>query len=133
MNIITYHSINATPAKAWLAQIMLDSGDYWGVYCTAATEGEVRAKAYDLWVSEKARLSKSPTAADAMIMGFKSREPYIEPTKALNDPWKDAAKQHHLAGKVWLIHKQTREKIRVEPNDIRISNGDWERGGPRSK
>lgn len=103
-----------------MAQIELPNGNYWGVYCVGATEIEVRSKIADLWAKETAKIMINPWRNLDMESGDVSGL---------------VGKQHHLAGKVWLIHKVTREKVRVEPEiaEDRLATGHWERGGPRSK
>lgn len=134
MNIVTYYSSNAPINKAWIAQVVLPNGEYWGVYSCGPSEDEARSKLSDLWAAEKAKVKP----VDAWNNPLNRAIPDIRTQQRVGcmeegDVSGLAGKQHHLAGKVWLIHKVTREKIRVEPNDVRISNGEYERGGPRSK
>lgn len=113
INTITYFSFNAKPHEAWMAYAVLPNGQRWGVYSTASTEEEAKAKIVALYKSE---CNKQWNSLDNKL---------IEAVKST---------QHHFAGKVWMIHKETRDKKRVALTEISLyeKNG-YERGGPRSK
>lgn len=128
--VTSYHNPNAPVYCQWIAYIVLDDGKLWGVYSTGATQEVAEVKIKTLWDSERAKLGVSQQPAYEAAVKAQSD------AKKQNDPWANyEAPKHHLAGKVWLIHKHTREKCRVEPHvaDNMLQSGDWERGGPRSK
>lgn len=117
MHIETYKCCNpiVNAELAWLAYIVLPNGDYWGVRFNGVTEEIAKAKAIATWQHEQEK--------------WKALEPLAD------DPWQTTAdKQHHLAGLVWMIHKDTREKKRVKLTEITMyEKQGFERGGPRSK
>ena len=121
MHIVTYHSANAKPEKAWVAYIVLLNGNYWGVRFDGPNEQYVIDKARAQWEVERKRVMDSPIND---IDGEDEEEVDEKPT----------GRGSHFVGKAWLIHTVTREKIRVpkEEVDKYLLNG-YERGGPRSK
>jgi hypothetical protein len=108
-NIVTYHSLNAKSSEQWLAYVVLPDGNQWLVRFTGETEEIAKAKAVRLYESE---CSKRPTDLD---------EDFVD------------GRGQHFKGKAWLIHKITREKIRVPLEQVDEYLGEYERGGPRSK
>lgn len=58
--IVTYHSVNADPDKAWVAYVDLGH-DYLGVRFSGATEEEAYVKASDFWEAD--RLKREATIA----------------------------------------------------------------------
>lgn len=106
-NYVTYQlQYGNMPEHHWMAYVVMPNGKLWMVPSFAATEKEAVDKIVALWEAERAKVQ---------ING--------EP------------EQHHLAGLVWVIHKNTREKKRVSPQEAEglLAFGEWERGGPRSK
>lgn len=52
IDVVTYHSANATPARQWLAFLVMPSGRL-PITFFAATETEAVTKAHALWDSER--------------------------------------------------------------------------------
>lgn len=111
--IVTYKSKNASnPKERWMAYAVLPNGELWLVRCTGETEEIAAHKAKTLYENEKAK-SKIK--------------------KEMLDNFVDKPSQHHNAGKVWMINKQTGDKKRVAESEI--AQYEWAgyvRGGPRS-
>lgn len=113
-NYVTYQlQCGNMPEHHWIAYVVMPNGKLWMVPSFAATEKEAVDKIVALWESERAKINQITGAA------MSSSQP----------------EQHHLAGLVWVIHKNTREKKRVSPQEAEglLAFGEWERGGPRSK
>lgn len=110
-DVVTYFSANAPREDLqWTAYVVLPNGEYWGVRFSSATEAAVIAKAISFFNAEKAKHS------------------------VVNDPWAEVTKQHHLANKAWMRHKESRELIRVPLTEITMYEArGYERSGPRSK
>lgn len=108
-DIVTYRSENAPREElTWMAQVVLPNNNYWGVYFTGSTEQEAVLKAIKCWNAEEAKLNPDGSKVDG--------------------------RGSHFAGKVWMIHKQTREKIRIDAGQVaEYEFKGYERGGPRSK
>lgn len=89
----------------------------------------------NVWAGNEARKPSSNGWSDT-ANGWNSNVSVNVTTR--NQPWdagKEAvAKEHALAGKVWLIHHGKKEKGRFAPEDVdaMIAEG-WERGGPRTQ
>lgn len=118
MNTVTYYSINVNPAEAWLAFIILSDGSRLNIVFSADTEQKAVEKAVNFYETEKNK--------QKAIVGSSKPEEDTEASKS--------GRGQHFAGKAWLIHEVTRQKIRVphaEVNDY-LSKG-YIRGGPRSK
>lgn len=111
--IVTYESKNVSNSKErWMAYAVLPNGDLWLVRCTGETEEIAATKARTLYESERAKVK--PSVSDYLNKEAKSS-------------------QHHNAGKVWMVNKQTGDKKRVKPEEV--NNLIWAgyvRGGPRS-
>lgn len=112
--IVTYESKNvANPKQRWMAYAVLPNGELWLVRCTGETEEVAATKARTLYESEREKHSK---LAHNQTMSKDSKP-----------------SQHHNAGKVWMINKQTGDKKRVAESEI--AQYEWAgyvRGGPRS-
>jgi|ERR1700748_593622 len=115
--VVTYHSSNAPPSRAWIAHVVLPNGEYWGVRFEGYVEESTRNRAIACWIVERAKAKAlEPHAEDEPIVG------------------KSEPSEHHNAGKVWMINTATREKKRVSPDvAATMAAFGWERGGPRSK
>lgn len=122
MQIATYkisNSVESFDVPDWLAFIVLPNGKLWDVRFSGATEEEAKQKAFELWERERKI--------------YEVVQIYKEIEEKGIDPWA-SEKQHHLAGKIWMIHKETREKIRIPLTEISMyEQRGYERGGPRSK
>lgn len=120
---VTYSSDNADENYKWLCYVVLPNGDYWGVRFSDATEEIARTKAISTWNSEREKWAKREP--DLLTDAF-------QVAAGNNDPW--APKQHHLANKVWMRHKEARNLIRVPLTEITMYEAKgYERSGPRSK
>lgn len=107
---VTYESKNAKPIERWLAYAVLPNGQHWLVRCCGETEEIALTKCRTLYEAEKAKSKK-----------------------VFSDDKVKTLKQHHLAGKVWMINKTTNHKIRIDASEV--SNYEWAgyiKGGPRS-
>jgi len=133
--VTAYHNPNAPIERQWIAYVVMDNGNLWGVYSVGDTEECARAKIANLWESEHAR----PLGLIPRLRDHKP-EVFLEPP-SLPASWGEIApevktnREHATKGMVWLVHKFNRTKCRVAPAsaDHMIASGDWERGGPRSK
>lgn len=133
--VTSYHNPTAPDNRKWIAYVVLGDGKLWGVYATAESQGMAEVKIARLWESERARLALNPQPS--------AYKPEPKPAQAsLPASWENLAsgvksdgRGHGTKGMVWLIGKTTRLKCRVSPEvaEGMIANGDWERGGPRSK
>lgn len=92
----------------FMAYVVMPNGKLWMVPSFAATEKEAVDKIVALWESERKKVQLTPFTEE---------------------------QQHHLSGLVWVIHKITREKKRVSPQEAEglMAFGEWIKGGPRSK
>jgi hypothetical protein len=117
--VITYHvaSGNPKPGFEWTAYVVLPNGEYWGVRFNGSTEELVKSKAVALWTKEQERFKRF---AD-------------EDEEEIDVSVKVDGRGRHFAGKAWLIHKITREKIRVPKEQVSQYLSEYEVGGPRSK
>lgn len=132
MKTITYYSQNAPAGQEWMAMALLPNGQRWLVTSSAGSEAEAVEKITALYQSE---INKHKPAYVQMI-GRTTRPLQNNNTMVegwLNGPAK-SGRGSHFVGKVWLIHSTTREKIRVDKNEVeKYLNEGWEKGGPRSK
>lgn len=116
MSIVTYEAKSADikPEWSWVAYIVLPNGEYLGIMFRDYTKDGVVAKAEQFW------LENYKPVADAAVAN-------------INDRISEIGKAN--AGKVWMIHKVTREKRRMEPEiaEPLLASGEWERGGARSR
>ena len=111
MNIVTYHSVNSKPHEAWLAYIVLSTGEQWLVRCVGHTEEEAKTRAQALWEKEQARYA----TVNAMC----------EPSEG---------RGHHFAGKVWVINRETHDLRRIALSELASYEAQgYVRGGPRSR
>jgi hypothetical protein len=126
-NVITYHSVNPDALTPWVAYIVLDNGEYWGVRFSEDTEEAVIDAALNRWKIEKAkgeRLSPSaPVTPSAKLPSVR--------TKLSTTPSPEAT---GLAGKVWMLNRVTGHRARVNAPELDsyLSRG-YVKGGPRSK
>ena len=130
--VTAYHNPNAPVHRRWIAYVVMDNGNLWGVYAIGATEECARAKIANLWESEHAR----PLGLIPRLRDHKP-EVFLEPP-SLPSSWDTALTGEApstFKGMVWLINKATRAKARVSPEaaEMMLASNDWERGGPRSK
>ena len=111
--IVTYESKSvANPKQRWQAYAVLPNGDLWLVRCTGETEEIAATKARTLYESERAKVK--PSVSDYLNKEAKSS-------------------QHHNAGKVWMVNKQTGDKKRIAESEIvQYEWAGYVRGGPRS-
>lgn len=119
-NIVTYHSVSAKPHEAWLAYVVLPSGEQWLVRCTGHSELEAKTKAQVLWDKEQKKYAKANEMADCLIAA--GHDKLLE------------GRGRHFAGKVWVINRAMHDLKRIDPNELDsyLANG-YVRGGPRSK
>jgi len=126
--VTAYNNPFAPINRQWIAYMVMDSGQLWGVYAIGSSEDEAKSKIKTLWESERARV---PTIVNPWVN--------LDPTQQRHGSMEEGLLSkhipHHLAGLVWLINKADRTKCRVsaETAETMIASGDWERGGPRSK
>jgi hypothetical protein len=125
MNIVTYRSSNAKPSEAWLAYIVLPSGEQWLVRFAASTEEAAIAAAKARWESEQARYKRHNELEPVLVDDCQA------------SPVRSGRGSHASAmfsGKVWVINRVTHDLKRIDPNelDIYVAQG-YVRGGPRSK
>jgi hypothetical protein len=118
--VITYrvHSGNPKPGFEWSAYIVLPNGEYWAVRFNGSTEELAKSKAIALWTKEQERFKRFAEDEDEEEIDVSA---------------KHDRRGAHFSGKAWLIHKITREKIRVPKEDVEQYLGEYERGGARSK
>lgn len=122
-NIVTYHSINAKPNEAWLAYVVLPSGEQWLVRFAASTEAAAIEAAKARWEHEKKRYSRHNEIVDDAVK-----------VPAFADCQAPSGRGAHFAGKLWVIHQTTRELKRIDPSELDSHlAGGYIRGGPRSK
>src|ERR1700688_468268 len=108
MNIATYHSINAKPHEAWLAYVVLASGEQLLVRCTGHTELEARTKAQALWDKEQKRYRSHNELASVS-----GSSPTPAPLSAAS--FKSDGRGQAFAGKVWVINRETQHLCRIDP------------------
>lgn len=120
MNTITYYCNHAPAGQEWLAQLYMPNGQKWLVHAYGATEAEAVEKITNLYNAEKNKFAR------IQLQTVGRPEPEANEVKS--------GRGSHFVGKTWLIHSFTRQKIRVDQNEVEkyMSEG-WERGGPRSK
>lgn len=112
-DVITYESKNARPFERWQAYAVLPNGEPWLVRCVGETEEIAAAKARTLYENESAKLKKLDIIT--------------------NKYYEDKSSQHHNAGKVWMVNKQTGDKKRIAESEIvQYEWAGYVRGGPRS-
>lgn len=145
-NIVTYHSSNAKPHEAWLAYVVLPSGEQWLVRFTGHSELEAKTKAQVLWDKEQKRyavVNKVDIVNAALAAAAFNRIATVgaEPASCnIDHPGYNFAQSKgqgrgaQFVGKVWVIHQETRELKRIDPNELDSYLGrGYIRGGPRSK
>lgn len=117
----TYHSTNATPDNEWIAY-----ANGWQVRCVGATEQEAKDRALALWNRERARWDNVPHSDTV-------KPSQHEEIAIARGGWGEV-KQHHLAGKVWLMNRTTGHKCRVSAGEVAGLMGQgYVKAGPRSK
>src|SRR5690349_2755854 len=122
-NVVTYFSQNAKPAEQWLAYVVLPDGNQWLVRFTGETEEIAKGKAIRLYESERNRLViEKPMRHDDSMTKDEEDEDITTDRRG-----------QHFKGKAWLIHKVTRQKIRVPVEQVDEYLEEYERGGPRSR
>ena len=123
-DVVTYYSVNAREKERWLTFAVLPNGNQWMVRFTGETEAIAKSKAIQFYEAERAKY-KHPEAEQTKVddNSFTTSNPWPAPQ----------GRGHHFAGKAWLIHKVTREKIRVPQEEVSKYLNEYERGGPRSK
>jgi len=62
--IVTYHSVNADPARAWVAYIDLGH-DYLGIRFSGSSEEEAFVKATDFWAEKQAERDAAKASREA--------------------------------------------------------------------
>lgn len=118
-SIVTYHSTNAKPNEAWLAYVVLPSGEQWLVRFAASTEAAAAEAAKARWESEQKRYAPVSAVYD---------DSFAKDAAIIN------GRGAHFAGKLWVIHQTTRELKRIDPSELDSHLGaGYVRGGPRSK
>lgn len=134
--VTAYNNPSAPTHRQWIAYVVMDNGNLWGVYATAPLQWQAKLKIQTLWESERAKISLNPKPT------FNRSEVFSAPASSESgwstnptsiDAW--ASEKPARAGSVWLINKVNRNKCRVQPHvaEHMIASGDWERGGPRSR
>lgn len=125
-NIVTYHSVNAKPHEAWIAYVVLPSGEQWLVRCTGHSELEAKTKAQVLWDKECKRYQVHNSIVDGCDVQTMVR---VDRRSAIGSRASEMFKD-----KVWVINRATHDLKRIDPNELDsyLANG-YVRGGPRSK
>lgn len=110
----------AKPREAWLAYVVLPSGEQWLVRFAASTESAAIEAAKARWESEQRRYQKHNETAELMVS-----EAVVAHA---------SGRGARFAGKLWVIHQTTRELKRIDPSELdsHLTAG-YVRGGPRSK
>jgi hypothetical protein len=130
-NVITYHSVNPDALTPWVAYIVLENGEYWGVRFSEHTEEAVIDAALNRWKIEKAkgeRLSPSaPVTPTAKLPAMRTKPS----TNLSTTPSPEAT---GLAGKVWMLNRTSGHRARINASELDsyLSQG-YVKGGPRSK
>lgn len=140
MNIVTYHSTNAKPHEAWLAYVVLPSGEQWLVRFHGATEQQAIDAAKARWESEQRRygydkdgLPLRPGQSYAPVKKYNELAT-VDDQSALTKQGRGSHAAALFAGKVWVINRTTHDLKRIDPSELANyeANG-YVRGGPRSK
>jgi hypothetical protein len=123
VDVVTYSSENANPKEKWMAYIVLPNGELWLVRFTGETEQIAKDKAIRLYEAERAKV-RATEPSEVKADGFSS-----------NTAWPKPSSGHHLAGKRWIIHVASREKLRIEEGRAAemVASGEWNYCGPRAK
>lgn len=123
MKIETYHSVNASVDRAWMAYVT--SGDHcFGIRFPAADEATAIASAEKWWNSELDRQRKYVNPAVDQL---------LDDCQMMKSGKIDLRGQGHV-GKVWMLNRSTGERARVESSSVEsYANNGFERAGPRSK
>ena len=133
MQFVTYHSTNSNPAEAWVAYIVLN-GEPLLVRCCGHTEAEAIQRCTDWYIAEDAR--------QRQITGRVELSEDEVPSTPYKKHWADGPSSqapkatdndHGGIGKVWMLNHLTKQRARVNPNEIdnMIAQG-YEKGGPKT-
>lgn len=145
-NIVTYHSKNAKPHEAWLAYIEL-KGEQLLVRMVGSTEAAAIERAKNWWINESAHqarivgrheIEEDDVPAGPYKAADDKKAQWGQPTtpvwgKPTGDSPSGIGRGHGLAGKVWLINHNLKQKQRVDPSavDAMLAEG-WLKAGPRT-
>src|SRR4051812_47213713 len=108
MNLTTYQSTKAWPEKRWLVHMELGKDIYMSFF--GKSEEEALAKANSFWQRETER--QKVLIAEA-----------LKPQPVSDDEIKPTGKGAHFIGKVWMIHSQSRQKIRIDQGEVSLYEG----------
>ncbi len=128
MQIVTYYSSNAKSFEAWLAYIVLPTGEQWLVRFHGKTEQEAIDKAKFRWESEQKRYQSEP------IEDSLPDHAGAYGTEAMVKVDGRGAHLRAMVGKLWVINRATQHLCRIDPSELQDYEGQgYVRGGPRSK
>jgi hypothetical protein len=122
IEVTAYHNPNAPIHRQWIAYVVMDNGNLWGVYATATLEWQAKEKIRDLWESERQKVARMP----------RDNNPWASETALLPDQpegEKTSGRGSHTAGLKWVINPKSGERVRVSSVNAEqlIANG-WRYG-----
>lgn len=121
--VTAYHNPNAPIHRQWIAYVVMDNGNLWGVYATAALEWQAKEKIKSLWESERqkvARINSQPAG-----LTFQTA-----PLPNQLSPEKTSGRGSHTAGLKWVINPKTGARARVSEDNalVMVATGEWRYG-----
>lgn len=129
--VTAYHNPNAPVHRRWIAYVVMDNGNLWGVYSTSDTEESARIKIANLWEIERAR----PLGLISRLRDHKPEvfspspsQPTGWPSELTGEAPMPSGKGQYAVGSKWVISaKGERARVSAEKAAELVASG-WRYG-----
>lgn len=126
--VTAYNNPNAPIHRQWIAYVVMDNGNLWGVYAIGATEDAVKTKIQILWESERQKANRNALGDKPAVFSAQASLPsFWGETLTSNAPMPSGKGQYAIGSK-WVINAQGhRARVSSEKAAELVANG-WRYG-----
>ena len=101
--VTAYNNPNAPVYRQWIAYVVLDNGNLWGVYAIGATEEAAKVKIQTLWESERQRLNPNPSGYKPAVFSAPGSSETGWPSELTGEAPRASGKGQYAVGSKWVI------------------------------
>lgn len=101
--VTAYNNPNAPAYRQWIAYVVLDNGNLWGVYAIGATEEAAKVKIQTLWESERQRAASGVYRNPSFVFSAPGSSETGWPSELTGEAPRASGKGQYAIGSKWVI------------------------------
>jgi hypothetical protein len=126
--VTAYNNPNAPIHRQWIAYVVMDNGNLWGVYAIGATEEAAKVKIQTLWESERQKVNRIALGDKPAVFSPSPSQPTGWPSELTGEAPRASGKGQYAVGSKWVISaKGERARVGAEKAAELVANG-WRYG-----